>query len=304
MTATDYPQAKKLLIIGDTIVDETWYVKVSRLSPEAPVPVASILSKNPIRSAGGAALAAAYSTKIKFPSLFITTTDTSTSKWLGDLEVPNINFISENHISKTRYIDKESNYHLLRVDNDDVSDQRIIAPDEIKTLLDHIDPLIKGVVVLDYRKGMLLNKATCQAIATFARQRNIPSYVDTRGDVTNFSGYNYLKLNEKEYVAACAALNINSRSKLGKALSLDNIIVTSGKNGATIENIDNGIINKHYPSIGSHEGTPDVTGCGDVFDINFCYYRFIEGLTANTSLRLSVEEATAFAYRPIGERLC
>jgi D-beta-D-heptose 7-phosphate kinase/D-beta-D-heptose 1-phosphate adenosyltransferase len=294
----------QLLIIGDTIVDETWYVDVKKLSPEAPVPVASLTSIEPLRSPGGASLAASYAQKNKYPFTYLTSVDEVTGKWLESLGINLCCLPAENHISKTRYIDKASNYHLLRVDNDDVVSNKPATKEELAVLLSCMPEDTKGIVLLDYRKGLLLDKEACQFLLTYAKSFNIPIYVDTKGNVNNFQGYDFIKLNAKEYVIACTNLDVDSPFLLGEKLNIKNLIITKGKKGSELYDITKKINYNYIPSLRKYHGTPDVTGCGDVFDINFCYYHFIEGRLPTESILLSVENATRFAYEPIGERLC
>lgn len=305
MTVTDLPKAPgRLLIIGDTIVDETWYVDVKKLSPEAPVPVASLVSSEPVRSPGGASLAAAYAYRKDYPAVYLTSVDSTIVDWLKQKGIDSYSLKSDGYISRVRYIDRASNYHLLRVDNDATIRNEPTSVYEAEALISCIPDDILGIVVLDYQKGIVMDPEVCRFLLAYAKSFNVPTYVDTRGDTTKFLGYDFLKLNDKEYAAACAALNVNSPIHLGDKLGIQYLIITKGKQGAEMYDIRSGTYSDHVPDLKKHEGTPDVTGCGDVFDINFCYHHFIEGATPTQSLKLSVEDATSFAYEPIGERLC
>lgn len=305
MTAIELPKAPgQLLIIGDTIVDETWYVNVRKLSPEAPVPVASLTSTEPIRSPGGASLAAAYAQTKRYPFTYLTCVDESTGEWLESKGINTCCLPAENHISKTRYIDQASNYHLLRVDNDDIALGKPATKEEMMVLLSYMSEDTKGIVILDYQKGIVVDPEVCEFLSSYAQSLNIPVYVDTRGDISKFKNYDFVKVNANEYAAACAALDITSPFLLGNILNIKNLIITKGKDGGEIYHINERTCHTYKPSIRKYRGTPDVTGCGDVFDINFCYYHFIEGRTPTESLMLSIEDATSFAYEPIGERLC
>ena len=55
MPALSRFQAAKVLVAGDVMLDQYWFGDVSRISPEAPVPVAKI--KQTEHRAGGAAKA-------------------------------------------------------------------------------------------------------------------------------------------------------------------------------------------------------------------------------------------------------
>ena len=292
-----------MLIMGDLIVDETWYVDANKLSPEAPVPVACLTSNKPLLSPGGASLAAAYAIKQNYQSIFLTATNRDNRLWLEDKNIEVFSLKSVKNVTKTRYIDVNSNYHMLRVDNDNVVVFPTITNSELNYLKQKITKNISCIVMLDYRKGIFSNIETTQTMIEIAKGKNIPVYVDTRSDIDKFAGCTYLKLNEKEYVAATAAQNINCPQELCSKLNISNLIITKGKDGAELYTVK-GNSYKYTPNIRKYNGMPDVTGCGDVFDVNFCYYYFQEELQPTEALELSVEKATEYAYTSIGDRLC
>src|SRR5439155_18141901 len=49
----------RVLVVGDVMLDRYWYGEVSRISPEAPVPIVKIESKRTRETPGGAANVAA-----------------------------------------------------------------------------------------------------------------------------------------------------------------------------------------------------------------------------------------------------
>ena len=295
---------KKILVIGDTIIDETHYVQVSKISPEAPVPVAYLTENLPHRSPGGASLAVSYAKRNNMNCKFVTSGQEGI--WLSevkDLDVISLNTHIKNVI-KTRYIDKQSNYHLLRVDNDNIVLGTNVEWSDIKRVLlkQLTEENIACVMLLDYKKGVFNNRETCKKIIDFTWTHKIPAYVDTRGDVTKFARCDVLKLNLKEFEAAKAALYINTPQELLDKLLVNKLIITKGKEGASLY-IKNGNPIHVSAELSYYTGTPDVTGCGDVFDVNFCYYSFIRNEEDNHVLATSVRNATKYAYTPIGERL-
>jgi len=292
-----------MLIVGDLIVDETWYVDARKLSPEAPVPVGYLTSPKPELSPGGASLAASYALKQKYPSQFCTMMEHSREEWLQSKGIKTWNLGHAENVVKTRFIDTHSNYHLLRIDNDEVVKFPSFTKDSLEPIIHTMLDNVSCVAMLDYRKGVFSDWDTVHFLIQECIKRGIPTYVDTRCDPSKFRMTTYLKLNEKEYVEASASLNINSPSSLCRKLNIPNILITLGKNGAQLFTSE-GNSYEYTPSMKKHIGTPDVTGCGDVFDVNFCYYCFQEGLSPTESLRLSVDKATEYAYTSIGDRLC
>lgn len=320
MTVSESTQADlkgNILLIGDLLIDRTFYVDVSKLSPEAPVPVA-MLTGNPIDTPGGAGLAAAFSAVDRIPIIFATYTSIETASWMSNIyNIPIIHpcIHSENtNAIKTRYIDNERHYHLLRVDNDKTVLHPFQSKEDEEEWFRQIEQSIKSdnikvIALLDYRKG-LFNKSRSQRLITMAQRANLSIYVDSRcSNLTKFTGANIIKLNSEEYKTACEKYNTDKPDELASQIGIDFIIETQGANGAQMW--DGRYTNHrgsrgyacHKPDLAEHEGSPDVTGCGDVFDVTFCYQWGIKKVGFHSAIRIAVETATEYAYQPIGERL-
>ena len=300
-------QESKILIVGDLLIDSTHYVEVTKLSPEAPVPVA-MLTGEAIETPGGAGLAAALASKDNIPFILCTYTNKTRAQWLKDAYCMDIisgelGEYGKSNAIKTRYVDVESKYHLLRVDSDMIVDPPMQDIRQEDIWVSEIEEYIKNnkvaaITILDYNKG-LLSKTRPQRLISIAKLNNIPVYVDSRSkNLDKFFGSDILKLNEKEFSAACSQYNIDSSpERLASILNVHNIIITKGARGADIFPLGISVI----PS--THEGSPDVTGCGDVFDVTFCYNYYIKKEAIEIALQNAVDRATRFAYEPIGERL-
>ena len=294
---------KKILIIGDLIVDKTYHVDALKISPEAPVPVAYLRQAEPIKTAGGASLAAAYAQKHGLPCTFLTAATRENKLWLKDIGLDVHCFDVDRNVTKIRYIDIASGYHLLRLDNDNVVEPPTTTPDSlVASVVNILDKHDIGIIaVLDYRKGMFDSPEACQALISLCNERSILFYVDTRDRVEKSSGTSILKLNTNEFAAACAALHVDGSDQLIQKLKLNHVIITQGAEGAILMEGNGGW--NATPDLTKFTGTPDVTGCGDVFDVNFCYNWGIKQRTLRESLRIAVDKATEFAYSSIKERL-
>jgi D-beta-D-heptose 7-phosphate kinase/D-beta-D-heptose 1-phosphate adenosyltransferase len=137
-------------------------------------------------------------------------------------------------IKKTRYIDKRSGQHLLRVD-----DESDIIPWSGRI---HLSPIgsYDAIVISDYNKGFL----TYEHIENIIRTVDCPVFIDTKKtDVERFQGA-WVKINELEY------------SRLTSECS--GLIVTLGERGATVPHHE-----IHCPT--KSVEVMDVCGCGDTF---------------------------------------
>jgi bifunctional ADP-heptose synthase (sugar kinase/adenylyltransferase) len=169
----------KILILGDSCIDEYHYGIVDRISPEAPVPI--FVPTNKKIMPGMAA---------------------NVAENLSVLGCKTINYFGNNSI-KTRLIDEKSNQQILRIDNDQQSDPLIF--DKIPK----ID--VDAIVISDYNKGTI----SYELIRNFRKEYSCPIFIDTKkNDLRKFDGC-IVKINEKEYNAR-KSMNDNCIVTLGK----------------------------------------------------------------------------------------
>lgn len=290
----------KIAIIGDLLIDRTQYVQTSRISPEAPVLVLDKI-KEDITTPGGAGLSAAYATKNSFPHLFLPVCNFESEQILNKKDINFKVLGTLENISKVRYIDKESGYQICRIDDDLIflENQKFnyeLILNNLKNILDK-DKTIKVALLLDYKKG-LFNEDFSIELISLLKFYNIKIYCDSKGDVNNFKNINILKLNNKELQTALTRLNLKDSYELISYLNLHQLIITKGKDGASL--FQKG---EEFSWKTKKEGLANVVGCGDVFDTNFCYFYYLERYKAKEALMASVYAATKFAHENIETRL-
>ena len=117
----------KLLVIGDSCTDTFRYGDCDRICPEAPVPVF-----NPIEETSNGGMAKNVQANVQALNMEC---DILTNK---------------NHITKSRYVDAKTNQMLLRVDENDHTEEKF---QQVQGCLDEYD----AVIVSDYNKGFLTN---------------------------------------------------------------------------------------------------------------------------------------------------
>jgi len=206
---TQQPTLFKVLLIGDSCTDIYNIGTVDRSSPEAPVPVVKIVET------------------FSLPGM-----SANVHRNLTNLNIEADFVHNDTPITKTRFIDKRSGQHLLRVDDEDN-----VAPWSGKTPfpIDTYD----AVVISDYDKGFL----TYEHIESII-ENSIPVFIDTKKtDVERFQGA-WVKVNELEY------------SRLKSECS--GLIVTLGDRGAKVPHHDIYCPTKLVEVM-------DVCGCGDTF---------------------------------------
>lgn len=270
-----------------------------------------MLSGQQVESPGGVGLAAAYAAKCNIPINLITYTNEARINWLNTAYgikdiTPFLGDYGKTNAVKIRYIDIDSKYHMLRVDNDSLivkpfktEESKLVWRDKIEDTI--INNNIVGVVILDYNKG-LIEEDTYRYVSLLAAKYTIPIYVDSRKpDVSIFKEASLIKLNRKEYQNACKLYNVDSIESLCDELKTKILIVTLGAEGARLYDSLSKMTLEKKPDL--IPGCPDVTGCGDVFDILFCNSYLLDGNSLENSLEHAVNNASVYAHEPIDRRL-
>jgi len=157
------PQQKsyKILLIGDSCIDEYVYGTCERLNPEAPVPILKFHRKE---SKNGMAWNVRNNLQAFGIEVYMLT--------------------NKEKIYKTRYIDEKYNHQILRVDIEDV-----LSPMEYKIPNEKFD----AIVISDYNKGFI----TQQKLFEIVFNSRIPVFVDSKKTVLPESNC-YIKINETE----------------------------------------------------------------------------------------------------------
>jgi len=201
----------KILLIGDNGIDQYEYGNVDRISPEAPVPIIN------------------YTHSANKPGMAANVKDNLTN--LGC----SVDFVHGAKTStKTRIIDNKSKQHLLRIDQDQISNPVTI---DLTTLQEY-----NAIVVSDYNKGSV----SYETIETIRANYTGPIFVDTKKtDLKRFEGC-FIKINELEY-SRVTSLPEGTPSGL---------IVTMGNKGVRYQ--------EHEISTPQVEAF-DVCGAGDTF---------------------------------------
>ena len=229
----------RVVVIGDLILDEYLDGAVSRISPEAPVPVH--LVKNSSVTAGGAANVAR--------NIQLVGGHCSLAGVCGnDGAADQLKQILKKDSVNTKYIQTDfdrptvrktritaSHQQLVRIDWEEV---KPISTDIQERLLDRL----KGIdcdclVVSDYGKGCLPPRFL-KALVSLAKDRDIPVVIDPKGkDYSGYSGANLITPNYKE---ACEALGLDSTkswepetlaTSLQEKYGIQNVLVTLGASG-------------------------------------------------------------------------
>lgn len=187
---------KRILVIGDVMIDAYKIGKVSRISPEAPVPIIN-LTKHEDRLGGAANVALNLVALGAQPIMCSVVGQDANGKLienlLNDSMISSDGIVrSENRITtvKTRIIGNQQ--HLLRMDEEQTDE---ISSTEQGALLNVIQSLIEtgvdGIIFEDYNKGVLTENLI-QKVIELANKANVITTVDPKKD--NFLAYKNVSL--------------------------------------------------------------------------------------------------------------
>ncbi len=261
-----------VLIIGDVMMDAYTWGNVSRISPEAPVPVVSITKKEN-RLGGAANVALNIQAMGAKPILCSVIGDDSNSKLFLDLlkkqKLSSKGILKDKKrmtTVKTRII--AGNHQMLRVDEEietDLNSETNNALIEtIKALL--VSEKVDVIIFEDYDKGAVTVDLIKEIIA-FAKKKNIPTVVDPKKkNFLNYLGVTLFKPNLKELKEGLKTdFNTNDFAAIEKAAAqfikkqnINTLLITLSEKGIYTHSAKTKkLIPAHVRNIS------DVSGAGD-----------------------------------------
>lgn len=262
----------KIGVIGDVMLDTYWWGHVERISPEAPVPVVALDSKEyRMGGAGNVALnLASLGAQVSILSVAGTDDNAEILKKL----------FSENHIhtghllqlpsrittTKTRIISR--NQQMMRLDAEITKE---LAPDEENALLDAVKNYLskekpQAIIFQDYNKGVLTERVIKTVIDLCKKQGVITTVDPKRKNFFSYTDVDIFKPNLKEVKEGLNLLvdEVNLKvlddihNKLQQQLRHNISFITLSEKGVYYQdNNASRIIPSHLRNIA------DVSGAGD-----------------------------------------
>lgn len=289
-------QSKTIAVIGDVMLDKYYWGTVSRVSPEAPVPVID-LEKETYHLGGAANVASNLaSLGVNTHIASVLGQDKSGLAFREIAERSGMNtkglYLDENRPTTVKTRVMGNNQHIARMDREVRTPISCDAADYILEFLQKT-PELSAIILEDYNKGTL-TESLIHNIIGFAESKKIAVFVDPKFDnFFAYKGVTVFKPNKKE---AAGALNVKINDKedlyrVGKELlnklQCDNVLLTLGADGMMLFE-QNGEIG-HIPTIARH--ISDVSGAGDTV---------IAVLAAAYCSGASIQEAASLANYAAG----
>lgn len=231
-------QEKKLLIVGDVMLDRYWFGEVTRISPEAPVPIVRVEKRE--ERLGGAANVARNVAALGMPVgiLGVIGNDEAGDIVEGLLEKSTIqNYLKRDAeistIIKLRVIGRQQ--QLIRIDFEEKPSSHVLQDKlaRFHALIDDVDLLVFS----DYAKGSLVNVAEMIAVA---RAKGKKVLVDPKGsDFSRYTGAHLLTPNKSELRQVIGEWNsepdLAARvQNLRKQFNIDAILLTRSEEGMSL----------------------------------------------------------------------
>ena len=262
-------QHKKIIVMGDVMLDRYVEGTVSRISPEAPVPVIDVTTEY-TRLGGAANVAYNLHTLGAIPILIVVIGH----DWAGEMLINlmnELNFSTEHllrdetrpTVVKTRLIANDQ--HVVRADRES---REKISADMIDSVVDMVSQNLSqadAIIMQDYNKGLLTCEIISKVINIAINSEKIVT-VDPKFD--NFFKYKSVDLfkpNRKE-VEAALGTRINSIQDLRTAckklidrLKCNAVLVTLGEQGMGLCDYRRDFT--HVPT--KARKVHDVSGAGD-----------------------------------------
>ena len=271
---------RKLLIVGDSIADKFLYGSISRVSREAPVFILRHESTETVP--GGAANCAlnlaALGASVSLVS--VAGNDEAGHALRDKLRAAGVNVdglvLSDKvqTVTKVRILAGHAHANkqqVIRVDYEDAPLNDPALRRELNTFLQTSLARADAVILSDYNYGVVDQQAI-ELVREAQRSKNIPTLVDSRFRLSDFSGFTAATPNEDEVehligapVASTEQLE-ESATRLKQQLKYNALLVTRGSRGMMLLADNDAPL--HIPAAGAQQPV-DGTGAGDTVIATF-----------------------------------
>lgn len=283
---------KRILVVGDSILDEYIYGKVYRISPEAPVPV--VLKSNRSYCLGGASNVAQniISMGASCDLISIIGKDHAGDKLSSLCKDIGINLIGlddgRSTTVKSRVIG--NGHQIVRIDEESTFPISEHIENCLIELVNSASHLVDGVIIQDYGKG-LVTKRVVDHINSLFSKKLVPVLVDPKdNDISKYSGSHIIKPNLSEFknflgVDQNIKLSGNDIKNRAMDLMLNNsvgsLLITLSEKGMVYVKDDLFVTDR-----GVKIDITDVSGAGDTVSAVFMLF-YLAGMPISDCLRAS-----------------
>lgn len=287
---------KKVLVLGDLMLDHYLWGKVNRISPEAPVPVVNVFQEE-YRLGGAANVVLNIRTLGATPVVVGVCGNDNAGEELfkhfigNGIDTSNIVVASRPTTVKTRVI--AHNQHVVRVDREEEHDLDPVAEEKVLAVLDKALDTVDAVLLEDYNKG-LLTPRIIDYVCREAQARSLIVTVDPKfKNFFRYTGCTVFKPNFNELVKNIGRQIdtdeqfVEAGRELLTTLQAEWVIVTRGEKGLTV-----------FPKTGEPVNIP--TFAREVFDVSGAGDTVIATLTLCLACGANMVDAATVANHAAG----
>jgi D-beta-D-heptose 7-phosphate kinase/D-beta-D-heptose 1-phosphate adenosyltransferase len=267
-TLLDAMRGRRIVVIGDCMLDRYLVGDTERISPEAPVPVVSVTERR--LALGGAANVAANVAALGGQAALVGVLGAdrdgeALSALISAAGIGGDGLLALEDrptTTKTRVVARGQ--QVVRIDEETDQPLDAAALAEITRLATAAIATADAVVFEDYDKG-LLAPTLIQAAMAAARSRKVPVVVDPKfQSFFEYAGATVFKPNRRELSAAIPGIDLGSAAALASAvarLKVQHLMLTLGAGGMVVVSRDGG----HPPHLIASLAREvfDVSGAGD-----------------------------------------
>ena len=282
-------ESKRILLVGDLMLDRETIGEITRISPEAPVQVVEVKEERFILGGAGNVANNLRSLGARVFVVGVVGNDEAgkqlISKFKNErINVDGIKIVNDRPTTqKNRIICK--NQQLIRTDYEKRGDIDEKTENEILNYIRSIIKKVDGVVISDYAKGVLTENIS-KEIIKISNESKTPVVVDPKPDnINKFKGATLLTPNLKE---AKEITNLEDLDEIGKKIAKEfnsNVLITRGKEGMSLF-----VDNNNMDIKTNAKEVYDVTGAGDTV-ISALILSLVSGANLEDSCRIASNAA-------------
>ncbi len=263
-----------VLVIGDVMMDEYIWGDVSRISPEAPVPVLDVMSES--QRLGGAAnvIHNVYTLGAKPYVCSVVGNDEIGKRLRHALQSLGVNTdglltdATRPTTVKTRIIAHYHQHHqqMARLDRESRTDVSAEQTSRILDTVDRILPEVGGIIIEDYGKGVVTGDLVQRVVSLATHAGKIVAVDPKTNHFDRYTGVSIITPNHHE---AGASLNfaidnhhqlLLAGKQLLEKLNSEYVLITRGKEGMSLFEQQSRMVT-HVPTMAQE--VFDVAGAGD-----------------------------------------
>ncbi len=240
LTLLDTVAHKRVAVLGDIMLDRFIEGQVSRISPEAPIPVFAVRSETAMLGGAGNVARNVVALGGEAALVGLVGRDTAglavETALLDEAGITSFLVCDEScqTSEKTRF--RASGQQMLRADREDATPIEGALADQVLAAFEAALEGAGAAILSDYAKGVLSDAVLGKALA-MAKAKGVPVVVDPkRTDFSAYRGASVIKPNAKEMLAAAGGVDADAANKVRAEAGIESVLITLSEKGMLLVN--------------------------------------------------------------------